>query len=192
MAIAERTHGVTAADGRIAGPPGEGGYRSAESERNLRTHASGMCRCGCSGVKHHAQRHLPGKALAGTFGEQGMQHAGGVAVGACARVVLGIGDDDRPPGAGRDVQGGGDRCTRLEHLQAPLRSRLVDARVQALHGGLRRIAVGPEHRPAFGHVGGRKPGGEAHHHVVRGIERSQLAKDRGGRLGHGGLHIEWQ
>ena len=97
-AIADGHHFEATGDRLIAVLTGEGGHRSPQRQFQRGAHArlAGLAR-GFT-VVHQAQGDLPGKLAAHALLQQGVQHAGGVAVAARAGIVLGVGNDHRPIG----------------------------------------------------------------------------------------------
>ena len=167
----------------------EGGHGLAQSQLQAGPHPGLVGHAGDVWVVQQTQRHLTGPAPTCALLQQGMQHAGGVAVPACARVVLRVGHDHggrRQLGRGQGLRHGlGGR----QHIGAPL-AGFGHALKQALHHHLSLRAVAPDHGAAFGKVRRRKAHAKTEHATGLRLQRDHLVVQVLGRVHPGALRIE--
>ncbi len=130
---------------------------------------------------------MPTARLARAIAQQRAHQFHGVRVAARAGVVLRVGDDHRPGGVDARVQGRAHRLVGAQEVDAP--ARLVgDQRArEGLDAPLDRVgvdAVAPQHRPAFGKVGGREAGreGQRQQPFVVVLEPREFLVERAGRI----------
>ena len=152
---AQGSHREAALQRRVTGLARESGHGTAQSQLQHSTDTGRMGLAGGLRVEQQTQGHLARPALPGTLLQQGVQHAGGVAVATSAWVVLRIRNDHRRRGHIGRGQCLGHRFAGGQDIRAPL-ARGGHPFKQTLHGSVCLRTMAPHHGAAFGKVRRRK------------------------------------